>query len=146
MHSMICAGNGAKHKVEPSKYRASAYLHESGEELFIVMEFVDGPSVATLKHESLNRVVPWDQLKPLIQQLCQALDYAHAEKVIHRDLKPANMMLDSKGRLKLGHQVQNLEPVSMEERLTDLEIKNEIPNDVGALVMACLSKDPSDAP
>ena len=34
-----------------------------------------------------------------IQQVCRALEAAHAEGVIHRDLKPQNMMRDQHGRI-----------------------------------------------
>ena len=33
-------------------------------------------------------------LRPLVAQLCAALEYAHGEKVIHRVLNPANLMVD----------------------------------------------------
>jgi uncharacterized delta-60 repeat protein len=78
-------------------------LHEGvGELPFISMEFVDGANLAALRVEQASRFFTWDFLKPLVKQLCEALDYAHAEGVIHRDLKPGNMMLDRKGRLKLA--------------------------------------------
>ena len=47
-------------------------------------------------------MLSWEYLRPLVQQLCAALDYAHGEDVIHRDLKPANVMVDGKGRSKLS--------------------------------------------
>jgi streptogramin lyase len=78
-------------------------LHEDPDgTAFIVMEYVDGPTLAALRLEQPNRVCEWNFLRPLLEQLCAALDYAHREKVIHRDLKPANMMVDGKGRLKLA--------------------------------------------
>jgi Protein kinase domain len=78
-------------------------LHEeAGGPAFIAMEYVAGPNLAALRLEQPGRVISWDFLKPLIQQLCPALDYAHSEKVIHRDLKPGNIMVDGKGRLKLA--------------------------------------------
>jgi serine/threonine protein kinase len=78
-------------------------LHENpGEPAFIAMEFVDGPTLSGQRLEQSDRVMRWDELRPLVQQLCAALDYAHSEGVIHRDLKPANLMRDSKGRLKLA--------------------------------------------
>ena len=78
-------------------------LHEEESGLaFIAMEYVDGPTLAGLRLEQPERVLNWEFLKPLVQQLCAALDYAHGERVIHRDLKPANMMVDGKGRVKLA--------------------------------------------
>lgn len=77
-------------------------LHEEeGGAAFIAMEYVDGPTLEMLRLQQPDRVLRWDFLRPLVQQLCMALDYAHEEKVIHRDLKPANMMVDSRGRLRL---------------------------------------------
>src|SRR5262249_48354725 len=52
--------------------------------------------------QQADQVLAWEQLAPLVHQLCAALAYAHGENVIHRDLKPANVMLDSKGRVKLA--------------------------------------------
>jgi serine/threonine protein kinase/WD40 repeat protein len=77
-------------------------LFKDDREAFISMEYVDGPNLSDLRIEQSERVFTWRFLEPLVKQLCEALDYAHSEKVIHRDLKPANMMLDSRGRLKLS--------------------------------------------
>jgi serine/threonine protein kinase len=78
-------------------------LHEEpGGMAFIAMEYVDGSTLAGLRLQQPERVLSWEFLRPLVQQLCAALDYAHGEKVIHRDLKPANVMVDGKKRLKLA--------------------------------------------
>ena len=78
-------------------------FHEvEGEAPFISMEYVDGPNLVGLRMQQPDRVLTWELLRPLVKQLCAALDYAHSEGVIHRDLKPANVMLDRKGRLKLA--------------------------------------------
>ena len=69
---------------------------------FISMEYVDGMTLSGWRLQQANQVFTWEQLAPLVQQLCAALEYAHGEGVIHRDLKPANVMLDSKGRVKLA--------------------------------------------
>ena len=44
------------------------------------------------------------------------------------------------------HQVRTLPPQPMDERLEDLELENEIPPDVAAMVMACLAKDRDHRP
>jgi serine/threonine protein kinase len=38
---------------------------------------------------------------PLIEQLIDALEYAHERGVVHRDLKPANLKVTIDGRLKV---------------------------------------------
>jgi formylglycine-generating enzyme required for sulfatase activity len=69
---------------------------------FISMEYVDGPTLSAWRLQQPAQVCAWEQLAPLMEQLCTALEYAHGEGVIHRDLKPANVMLDSRGRVKLA--------------------------------------------
>lgn len=76
--------------------------HAEGEAPFISMEYVDGPNLVSLRVQQPERVLSWEFLRPLVEQLCAALDYAHSEGIIHRDLKPANLMLSSNGRLKLA--------------------------------------------
>ncbi|HWN94388.1 MAG TPA: serine/threonine-protein kinase, partial [Methylomirabilota bacterium] len=77
-------------------------LYKDEREAFISMEYIDGPNLSDLRLGKPDRVFTWEYLEPLVKQLCEALDYAHSEKVVHRDLKPANMILDSRERLKLS--------------------------------------------
>jgi serine/threonine-protein kinase len=63
---------------------------EQGGRYYIAMEFVDG---TTLK-EILRRrgvITPAGILHVLVQ-VCEALAYAHDQKVVHRDIKSANTM------------------------------------------------------
>ena len=56
----------------------------------MIMEYVEGQSVADrLAH---GPIATADALT-YIDQVLDALSYAHAQHVIHRDIKPANMML-----------------------------------------------------
>jgi serine/threonine-protein kinase len=65
---------------------------------FIVMEFVDGESLAV----RLTRGrLPLRDVLAIGQQLASALVAAHAEGVIHRDLKPANVQVTSTGVVKV---------------------------------------------
>jgi len=64
---------------------------------FISMEYVDGEDLRSLlqhhgKFSSREAIA-------MIEQVCRALDAAHAEGVIHRDLKPQNIMRDRNGRI-----------------------------------------------
>ncbi len=86
----------------PNIIRIHDLFESPGEPPFISMEYVDGTPLHALKSSQPQQLFSWEYLKPLVKQLCEALDYAHEEKVIHRDLKPSNLMLDSRGRLKLA--------------------------------------------
>ena len=57
---------------------------------FITMEYVDGIDLGALIRQ--QKKLSADEAVEIIQQICKALDAAHAVGVIHRDLKPANVM------------------------------------------------------
>ena len=66
------------------------------------MEFVEGASLHTLRQQKENEIYRWPELRPILLQLCSALDHAHGVQLIHRDLKPANILIDLTGRVKLA--------------------------------------------
>ncbi|MGY8655311.1 MAG: hypothetical protein ACKVJX_16970 [Verrucomicrobiia bacterium] len=49
---------------------------------FISMEYIGGPNLSDLRLKEENRVFTWAYLQPLVKQLCEALKYAHEERVI----------------------------------------------------------------
>ncbi|MGC7098776.1 protein kinase domain-containing protein [Amycolatopsis lurida] len=59
---------------------------------WIVMELVEGPSVAQLVAE--RGPLPEWQAAAIGRQVAQALAAAHARGIVHRDVKPANILLD----------------------------------------------------
>jgi tetratricopeptide (TPR) repeat protein len=42
------------------------------------------------------------EIVPVLLEVAEALEYAHARGVVHRDLKPGNALIDSRGRVKLA--------------------------------------------
>ncbi len=66
--------------------------------LLIVMEHVDG---GTLSQHFGEGPVPWQQLRPVLEQALSALDHAHGVGVVHRDIKPGNIMLTRSGEVKV---------------------------------------------
>src|SRR5262249_41249459 len=58
---------------------------------FLVMEYVDGPSLQDLVRE--QGPLPVDLACELMRQAATALQYAHEKGVVHRDIKPANLLV-----------------------------------------------------
>lgn len=62
---------------------------------YMVMEFVDGPSLVDLLADVAVRgeTLAPDAVVRLITPVCSALDYGHQRGMVHRDIKPANILL-----------------------------------------------------
>ena len=73
-------------------------LEESGNRFALVLEYVDGETLA----ERINRgKLPIEEVLQIALQIAQALEAAHEKTIIHRDLKPANIKITSQGTLKV---------------------------------------------
>jgi eukaryotic-like serine/threonine-protein kinase len=68
------------------------------EDCAIVMELVDGP---TLADRLENGALPVEEILPIARQIAEALEAAHERNVIHRDLKPANIKITPEGTVKV---------------------------------------------
>jgi hypothetical protein len=76
-------------------------LNSDHGDVYMLMEYLEGKTLATLLEEDFGRGMPMDRAWPLIQDFCAALAYAHDHNVIHSDLKPANVFITTSGRAKL---------------------------------------------
>src|SRR5262245_7431111 len=69
-------------------------IHEVGlhqDEPFLVMDYVDGPNLATRLRE--KPLTPREAARYL-KIVAEAIHYAHERNILHRDLKPSNVLLD----------------------------------------------------
>jgi serine/threonine protein kinase len=73
-------------------------LEESGPIRALVMELVEGP---TLAERIAAGAIPVDEALPIARQVADAVEYAHDKNVIHRDLKPANIKVKTDGTVKV---------------------------------------------
>jgi hypothetical protein len=73
---------------------------ETSDLAYIVMEFVEGPSLKTLldRHEHFAIT----DMARVMQDLLAGLQFSHERGVVHRDIKPANVMLTGGGQAKIA--------------------------------------------
>ncbi len=67
-------------------------------QLLMIMEYVEGQPISALL---ANGPLPVPDALTYIDQILDALSYAHQRRIVHRDIKPANMMLTPAGTVKL---------------------------------------------
>jgi serine/threonine-protein kinase len=73
-------------------------FEKAGSSRALVMEFVDGPTLADRIAEG---PLPVNEALAIARQIADALQAAHDQGVIHRDLKPANIKLRDDGAVKV---------------------------------------------
>jgi serine/threonine-protein kinase len=76
-------------------------VNVDGSRLYVLMEYLEGKALNTLLDEDFVRGMPFSRARPIIEDACAALGYAHDHNVIHSDLKPANIFVSTSGRTKL---------------------------------------------
>ncbi len=77
-------------------------VHDFGEEdgyTFMAMRMVDSGTLTDWILE--NQPLSLAQIRRIISQVGDALDYAHSKEVVHRDVKPSNILVDKRGNCLL---------------------------------------------
>ncbi|MFI7534913.1 protein kinase [Streptosporangium sp. NPDC049376] len=83
-----------EHPGVPAVYDCGSH----GDDLYLVMQLVDGCPVSSVLDET---EVPVAWAVAIAAQACSVLAVAHARSLVHRDLKPANLMLCPDGTVKV---------------------------------------------
>jgi serine/threonine protein kinase len=73
---------------------------EANDLLYMAMQYIEGADLDTVleTYHADGEFMPPEDISRIIDEVCQALDYAHGKEVIHRDIKPSNIILNQDGR------------------------------------------------
>lgn len=82
----------------------------SHDRLFLVMEYVEGIDLATLRNKLKEGRIPPEHVLYIAQELCYGLSYAYSAcddkgrslRIVHRDLSPQNILLSKNGEVKIA--------------------------------------------
>jgi len=75
------------------------FAEKNRSRLYMVLEWVQGRLLRQVLNEQGK--FPPERAVRIVLQICDALDYIHAQGIVHRDLKPENIMVDADDRIKL---------------------------------------------
>ena len=76
-------------------------IEESGEEKFIVMEFVKGKELKSVIETTDMPAPAITDILDYATQIASGLQAAHELGIVHRDIKPTNIMISDKGQVKI---------------------------------------------
>jgi p21-activated kinase 1 len=77
----------------------NSYLRS--DEVWLVMEYINGMSVEHLVMEPPFRIESEDQIALVTRETIQAINYIHQMGFIHRDIKSANILISQQGEVKI---------------------------------------------
>jgi serine/threonine protein kinase len=76
-------------------------VDRDGDSSFLVMEWLEGESLARFLDGRRWRPLPRLQALQIVEGICRALAYAHGQGIVHADVKPGNIFLAADGATKL---------------------------------------------
>ncbi|MFT3696192.1 MAG: protein kinase [Kofleriaceae bacterium] len=80
-------------------------LARDGDDVFLVMEFMDGPSVRQLLKARGAKGLPLGVATYIVQNAAAGLEFAHNRRdgaVIHADISPSNILLTTSGEVRVA--------------------------------------------
>ena len=86
----------------PNIVQVGGLWSPEGEPTFVTLEYVEGADLNRVRDDTPHRLLTWSVVQHYMLQLCDALEYAHQQRIAHRDIKPANLLIDKQGTLKLA--------------------------------------------
>ena len=77
-------------------------LARDGDDVFLVMEYVDGPTLRQLLKARGVRGLPVGVATYVVQSAAAGLELAHGRAIVHADISPSNLLLTSSGEVRVA--------------------------------------------
>ncbi|MGE0546983.1 MAG: serine/threonine-protein kinase [Kofleriaceae bacterium] len=77
-------------------------LAREGEDTFLVMDLIDGPSLAQLQQQRQHAAMPYGLASYIVQSAAQGLAFAHGRMIVHADVSPSNLLLTTSGEVRVA--------------------------------------------
>ncbi len=72
-----------------------------GPHLYLTMELLEGKPLDEMLRTAYWGGLPFEQAWPIIECVCNALEYGHEKGIVHSDIKPANIFVCDDGTVKV---------------------------------------------
>lgn len=122
-------------------------LDRERQRFFLVMEWLDGETLAARLDRTKGRPMAADAFRAVLLQIASALSFAHRHGIVHGDIKPGNVFMSVHGDIKLldfGHtegiaSITSPEPFAITRGYSSIEVHHggqpEIRDDVYSLAV-----------
>src|SRR5438477_8120753 len=77
-------------------------LARSGDDVFLVMDFVDGPTLRQLIAARGPEPLPLGVVTYIVQSAAAGLEVAHRRGIVHADVSPCNLLLTTSGEVRVA--------------------------------------------
>ncbi|MGE0871164.1 MAG: serine/threonine protein kinase [Kofleriaceae bacterium] len=77
-------------------------LAREGSDTFLVMDLIDGPSLAQLQQARRHAAMSYGLASYIVQSAAQGLEFAHGRMIVHADVSPSNLLLTSSGEVRVA--------------------------------------------
>lgn len=73
--------------------------------LWLVFEHVErdlSSYMNSFRNQSPRIIIPPNQVRQIMRDLLNGVDFLHSHRILHRDLKPQNLLVTREGRIKIA--------------------------------------------
>lgn len=99
-HRLIQEARAASQIIHDHVVRVIDVVASSDSTVYLVMEWIDGDSVANWLRSSHGASMA--EIARIVRQAAEGLKAAHALRIVHRDVKCSNLLVDRSGRVKVA--------------------------------------------